>query len=151
MPSNPRVPYSRKFLLVQNFVDLPSRPSEEIFCGSKFCTMQCSSEATPTINDLILANAYEVLGWHFSWSLFSRQYMKPWNFAPCINFPLYGIHCICMSLIYDAISKVVHLLGKGLDLSGEPDHALPSPALNVLHYQHMMQYIQCWRREKVIG
>ena len=33
------IPYSRKFLLVQNFMELPPRPSEEIFMVLNFAPL----------------------------------------------------------------------------------------------------------------
>ena len=51
------IPYSKKFSLVQNFADLPCRPSEEIFVVLNF---------VPAL-DLVLANARDNI-FHGSYS-----------------------------------------------------------------------------------
>ena len=84
--------YSGKFLLVQIFMKLRSRPSEEIFVVLNF--VRALEQATPTINDLVLANCaharryVEIFGvLVFAAANYPR---KPQNFAPCKNFLLYG-------------------------------------------------------------
>ena len=70
-----------------------------------------------------------IICWHKAWR---SQHMEWW--VAFVKRRRVGILVLC---------DWWYIINQEAEQSQEPDHSIPPAALDVLHHQHMMQYIQC--------
>ena len=83
------VPYSGKLLWVHTFANMPSEAPEEVFTVLIFATKPCLISTVPT--GLLKFSAV------FIFAKLDHP-RKPQKFAPCKNFPLYGMCTLSVAL-----------------------------------------------------